>query len=123
MQGSKATHTPVEVSSKLQPATNKDDPVYQTEYHSTIEGLTYLAVSTRPDIAFFCQQLSMFQLRPSKGTLDSPKANLKISKMYNQYWYTTYINKISATNVLDTVIQTGIVIIQTESQPQVTFLC
>ena len=89
MQTSKATHTPVEVSSKLQPATNKDDPVYQTEYQSAIEGLSYIFGSehmTRYSI--FCQQLSMFQLRPSKGTLDSPKANLKISKMYNQYWYT-----------------------------------
>ena len=27
------------------------------------------------------------------------------------------------TNVLGTVIQTGLVILQTESQPQVTFLC
>ena len=27
------------------------------------------------------------------------------------------------TNVLDTVTQTGLVILQTESQPRVTFLC
>ena len=27
------------------------------------------------------------------------------------------------TNVLGTVMQTGLVILQTESQPQVTFLC
>ena len=60
MQGSKATHTLVEVSSKLQPATNKDDPVNQTEYQSAIVGLTYLAVSTRLDIAFAVNNLACF---------------------------------------------------------------
>ena len=49
MQDSKPTGTPLDVNSKLQPATTKPDPVNQTEYQSAVGSLMYLAVSTRPD--------------------------------------------------------------------------
>lgn len=66
MQDSKPTHTPVEVSSKFQPATNQAEPVNQTEYQSAIGGLMYLAVSTRPDIAFAVNNLARFNSNPQK---------------------------------------------------------
>lgn len=66
MQDSKPTSTPVEVSSKLQPATSQAEPVNQTEYQSAIGGLMYLAVSTRPDIAFAVNNLARFNSKPQK---------------------------------------------------------
>ena len=58
MQDSKTKGTPVAVNSKLQPATNQADPVNQTEYQSPVGSLMYLAVSTRPDIAFTVNNLA-----------------------------------------------------------------
>ena len=101
MQGSKATHTPVEVSSKLQPATNKDDPVYQTEYRSAIEGLTYLAVSTRPDIAFAVNNLACFNLDPQKEHWTALKQILRYLK------YTTNIGILYKQDKCDKCIGYG----------------
>ena len=69
MQDSKPTSTPVEVSSKFQPATSQAEPVDQTEYQSAIGSLMYLAVSTRPDIAFAWTALKRI-LRYLKGTIN-----------------------------------------------------
>ena len=66
MQDSKPTGTPVEVSSKLQPATSQAEPVNQTEYQSPIGSLMYLTVSTRPDIAFAVYNLARFNSKPQK---------------------------------------------------------
>ena len=57
MQDSKPTGTPTDVNSKLQPAMTQADPVKQTEYQSAVGSLMYLAVSTRPDIAFAVNNL------------------------------------------------------------------
>ena len=88
MQDSKPSHTPVEVSSELQPATNQAEPVNQTKYQSAIGGLMYLVVSTRPDIAFAVSNLARFSSNPQKEHWTAPEANLKVSKSYNQYWHT-----------------------------------
>ena len=60
MQNSKPTGTPVHVNSKLQPTTNQADPVNQTEYQSAVNSLMYLAVSTRPDVAFTVNNLAKY---------------------------------------------------------------
>ena len=52
MQDSNPTSTPVDANSKLQPAKNPDEPLNQTEYQSAVGSLMYLAVSSRPDIAY-----------------------------------------------------------------------
>ena len=66
MKDSKPTGTPVDVNSKLQPTTNQADPVNQTEYQSAVGSLMYLAVSTRPDIAFTVNNLARFNSNPQK---------------------------------------------------------
>ena len=60
MQDSKPMSTPVEVNSKLQPATTQAEPVNQIEYQFAMGSLMYLAVSTRPDIAFAVNNLARF---------------------------------------------------------------
>ena len=66
MQDSKPTGTPVDVNCKLQPATNQADQINQTEYQSAIGSLMYLAVSTRPDIAFTVNNLARFNSNSQK---------------------------------------------------------
>ena len=66
MQDSKPTSTPADVSSKLQPATSQTEPVYQAEYQSAVGSFMYLAVSTRPDIAFAVNSLARFNSNPQK---------------------------------------------------------
>ena len=58
IQDSKPTSTPADVSSKLQPAASQTEPVNQAEYQSAVGNLMYLAVSTRPDIAFTVNSLA-----------------------------------------------------------------
>ena len=84
MQDSKPTGTPVDVNSKLQPATNQADPVNQTEYQSAIGSFVYLAVSTRPDIAFTVNNLARFNSNPQ----NSIKASTKVSQGNTQLWDT-----------------------------------
>ena len=64
MQDSKPISTPVEVGSKLQPATNEAKPVNQTEYQ--LGSLMYLSVSSRPDITFAVNNLAWFNSNPQK---------------------------------------------------------
>ena len=80
MQDSKPSHTPVEVSSKLQPANNQAEPVNQTKYQSAIGGLMYLVVSTRPDIAFAVNNLARFSSNPQKEHWTALKRILRYLK-------------------------------------------
>ena len=68
MQDSKPTGTPTDGNSKLQLAATQADPVKQTEYQSAVSSLmyTYVAVSTRPDIAFAVNNLARFNSNPQK---------------------------------------------------------
>ena len=52
MHDAKSVSTPVNCSTKLEPATDEDVPVNQIRYESAVESLMYLAVSTRPDNVF-----------------------------------------------------------------------
>ena len=80
MQDSKPTGTPIDVNSKLQPATTKADPVNQTEYQSAVGSLMYLAVSTRPDIAFAVNSLARFNSSPQKEHWTALKRVLRYLK-------------------------------------------
>ena len=80
MQDSKPSHTPVEVSFKLQPATNQAEPVNQTKYQSAIGGLMYLVVSTRPHIAFAVNNLARFSSNPQKEHWTALKRILRYLK-------------------------------------------
>ena len=80
MQDSKPTSTPVEVSSKLQPATSQAEPNNQTEYQSTIGSLMYLGVSTRPDIAFAVNKLAWFNTKPQQEHWTALKRILRYLK-------------------------------------------
>ena len=59
------------------------DPVKQTEYQSAVSSLMYLAVSTRPDIAFAVSNLARFNTSPQKEhCMDSIKMSTKVSQEY-----------------------------------------
>ena len=80
MQDSKPTSTPAEVSSKLKPAPSQAEPVNQTEYQSAVGSLMYLAVSTRPDIAFSVNNLARFNSNPQKEHWTALKRILRYLK-------------------------------------------
>ena len=80
MQDSKPTSTPVEASSKFQSAASQAEPVNQKEYQSAIGSLMYLAVSTRPDIAFAVNNLAWFNSKPQKEHWTPLKRILKYLK-------------------------------------------
>ena len=80
MQDSKPTSTPADVSLKLQPATSQTEPVNQAEYQSAIGSLMYLAVSTRPDIAFAVNSLARFNSNPQKDHWTALKRVLRYLK-------------------------------------------
>ena len=66
MQDSNPVNTPADANSKLQPATNQDEPLNQTQYQSAVGSLMYLSVSSRPDIAFAVNNLARFNSNPRK---------------------------------------------------------
>ena len=66
MQDSKPVNTPVESGAKLHSATEEDELVDQVKYQSAIGSLMYLAVSTRPDIAYAVNSLAKFNSKPSE---------------------------------------------------------
>ena len=80
MENCKPTSTPVNASSKLQPATDQDEPVNQTEFQSAIGSLMYLAVSTRPDIAYAVNNLAKFISKPQKEHWTALKRVLRYLK-------------------------------------------
>ena len=80
MQDSKLTSTPADVSLKLQPATSQTEPVNQAEYQSAVGSLMYLAVSTRPDIAFTVNSLARFNSNPQKDHWTALKRVLRYLK-------------------------------------------
>ena len=80
MQDSKPTSTPVDVNSKLQPATKQDETFNHTEYQSAVGSLMYLAVSTRPDIAYAVNNLARFNSNPQKVHWTAMKRVLRYLK-------------------------------------------
>ena len=68
---------------KLQPATSQVEPVYQAEYQSTVGSLMYLAVSTRPDIAFAVNSVARFNSNPQSDHWKALKRVLRYLKGAN----------------------------------------
>lgn len=66
MDDAKLVATPVDVSSKLVKATDVDKCLNQQEYQSVVGSLLYLAMATRPDIAFAVSNVAKFSARPTK---------------------------------------------------------
>ena len=66
MGDAKSVTTPVDISSKLVKATDTDECVNQQEYQSVVGSLLYLAMASRPDIAFAVSNVAKFSARPTK---------------------------------------------------------
>ena len=80
MQDSKPTSTPVDIRSKLLPATDHNEPFNQSEYQSAVGSLMYLAVCTRPDIAYAVNILARFNSKPTKEHWTALKRVLRYLK-------------------------------------------
>ena len=66
MEAAKPVATPVDTSTKLVKATENDESTDQQEYQSAVGSLLYLAMATRPDIAFAVSSVAKFSAHPSK---------------------------------------------------------
>ena len=77
MDNAKAVATPVDVSTKLTKATDADECLNQQEYQSAVGGLLYLAVATRPDIAFAVSNVTKFSAQPTQQDCTAVKRIFK----------------------------------------------
>ena len=100
MQDPKPKRTPVEVGSKLQPATGKIEPLIRLNINQPLE----VSCIWQARHSICCEQPSMIQLQSSKGTLDSPETCTEISKRYRGTDKVYFTNKMGQTNVLSTVM-------------------
>ena len=66
MEKANPVATPVDTSNKLVKATESEECVDQQEYQSAVGSLLYLAVATRPDIAFAVSNVTKFSAQPTK---------------------------------------------------------
>ena len=114
MQDCKLVSTPVDVSSKLVIATDKDECVDRQQYQSAIGSLMYLSVSTRPDISYAVGNLARFSSKPTKEHWIALKCvmhylngTVKHGILYSQE---------GTMSVLDSLTLTGPEISMTESQ-------
>ena len=56
----------ISINSKLMKATDEEESFDQQQYQSAIGSLTYLSVSTRPDITYAVGNLAKFSSKPTK---------------------------------------------------------
>ena len=91
MQDCTPVNTPVDVGSKLETTTDEEECADQQQYQSAIGSLMYLAVSTRPDIAYAVGNLAKFTSKPStkhwtalKRVLRYLKGTIKHGILYSQ---------------------------------------
>ena len=66
MESAKPVATPVDTSTKLEKATDCDECIDQQQYQSAVGSLLYLAMATRPDIAFAVSNVAKFSAQPTK---------------------------------------------------------
>lgn len=59
----------MDTSTKLVAMTEDDECFDQIQYQSAIGSLLYLAVATRPDIAFAVSNVAKLSARPMSGTV------------------------------------------------------
>ena len=91
MQDCTPVNTPVDVGSKLETTTDEDEYADQQQHQSATGSLMYLAVSTRPDIAYavgnvakFSSKLSTKHWTALKRVLRYLKGTIKHGKLYSQ---------------------------------------
>jgi hypothetical protein len=65
MEDCKPVATPIDPSVKLQKANGAPDPKIQSGYAAAVGSLMFLAIATRPDIAYAVQSLSQFSANPT----------------------------------------------------------
>ena len=65
MEAMKPVATPVNTSTRLK-ATESDESVEQQQYQSVVGTLLYLAMGTRPDIAFAVSSVARFSAKPTQ---------------------------------------------------------
>ena len=80
MQNCKAVSTPVESGDKLKVANETDECVDQQLYQSSVGSLTYLSVSTRPDITYAVSSIARFSVRPTKKHWNAVKRIMRYLK-------------------------------------------
>ena len=66
MESAKPVATPVDTSTKLVKVTKSDESTDHQQYQSAVGSLLYLAMATRPDIAFAVSSVARFSAQPSK---------------------------------------------------------
>ena len=76
----KTVSTPADMNVKLTKDDGVSKPVDPTQYQSIIGSLLYLAVATRPDIAYSVGVLSKFCSKPSEAHLTAAKRVLRYLK-------------------------------------------
>jgi len=65
MQDCNGVHTPMETGQRLASAKDDDKLIEPREYQSLVGSLIYIAVGTRPDLAFAIATLSKFNTKPT----------------------------------------------------------
>ena len=80
MKQCNGTQTPMETNQKLLPAQPSERLVEPREYQSLVGSLMYLAVGTRPDIAYTVAVLSKFNAKPTDNHFLAAKRLLRYLK-------------------------------------------
>jgi len=80
MQDCNGVHTPMEAGRKLVAANDHDKLIEPGEYQSLVGSLMYIAVGTRPDLAFSISTLSKFNSKPTTAHLLATKRVLRYLK-------------------------------------------
>jgi len=77
MQECNGVHTPMEPGRRLVAAQDSDKLIDQREYQSLVGSLMYIAVRTRPDLAFALSVLSKYNSKPTTDHLLATKRVLR----------------------------------------------
>lgn len=80
IQDCNGVYTPMEAERRLVPANENDKLVEQREYQSLVGSLMYIAVGTRPDLAFTISVLSKFNSQPTTDHFLATKPVLRYLK-------------------------------------------
>jgi len=114
MTGCNSVSNPLEVK-RIVPTTPESDKGNQAEYQSILSSLMYLAISTRPDISYAVGVLSKFSINPSTLHLTAMKRLLHYIKgtMHLGLCYRFGSHR----RIIDSVIQTFLETLRTQSQP------
>ena len=85
MENAKPLATPVDISTKLVKATDGDECIDQQQYQSAVGSLLYLAMATRPDMAFAVSNVAKFSAKPTKQHWTAMKRILRYLRCTADY--------------------------------------